>query len=138
MKLVKSRDLAQRSLGRVADYVLALKAGTAPSPLLLLIRAANELARRILEQPQPVPTAAQRRRLLALAAQLRAMTSRIIVSAEASDPKSVEGELAQLIRRTFELIERVTAQPPALDARNVIDVEATESARLDRPSPRRS
>ena len=57
------------------------------------------------------------------------MTSRIIVSAEASDPKSVEGELAQLIRRTFELIERVTAQPLALDARNVIDVEATEAPR---------
>jgi len=138
MKLVKSRDFAQRSLGRVADYVLALKAGTAQSPLLLLLRAANELAQRILEQPSPVPTAAQRRRLLALAAQLRAMTSRIIVSAEASDPKSVEGELAQLIRRTFELIERVTAQPLALDTRNVIDVEAIESSPPESTSPRRS
>lgn len=127
MKLVKSRDLAQRSLGLVAGYVLALKAGTAASPLLLVIRAANELARRILEQPSPVPTPAQRRRLLALAAQLRAMTSRIIVSAEGSDPKSMEGELAELIRRTLELVDRVTAEPPALEPSNIIDVEASES-----------
>ena len=127
MKLVKSRDLAQRSLGRVAGYVLALKAGTAPSPLLLVIRAANELASRILEQPSPVATPAQRRRLLALAAQLRTMTSRILISAEGTDPKSVEGELAELIRRTLQLVERATAEPPAIAERNVIDVEASES-----------
>ena len=127
MKLVKSRDLAQRSLGLVAGYVLALKAGTAPSPLLIVIRAANELARRILEQPSPVPTPAQRRTLQALVAQLRTTTSRIIVSAEGRDPKSVEGELAELIRRTLELVDRVTAEPPALEPSNVIDVEASES-----------
>jgi hypothetical protein len=127
MKLVKSRRLAQRSLGLVAGYVQALKAGTAPSPLLLVIRAANELARRILEQPSPLPTPAQRRTLLALAAQLRTMTSRVIVSAEGSDPKSMEGELAELIRRTLELVDRVTAEPPALEPRNVIDVEGSES-----------
>ncbi len=127
MKLVKSRHLAQRSLGLVAGYVQALRVGTAPSPLLLVIRAANELARRILEQPSPVPNRAQRRRLLALAAQLRAMTSRIIVSAEGRDPKSVEGELAELIRRTLELVDRVTAEPAALEPSNVIDVEASES-----------
>ena len=127
MKLVKPRDLAQRSLGRVASYVLALKAGTAPSPLLLVIRAANELASRILEQPSPVATPAQRRRLLALAAQLRTMTSRILISAEGTDPKSVEGELAELIRRTLQLVERATAEPPAIEERSVIDVEASES-----------
>ena len=128
MKLVNSRALAQRSLGLVAGYVQALKAGTAPSPLLLVIRAANELARHILEQPSPVATAAQRRKLLALAAQLRRMTSRILISAEGSDPRSVEGELAALIRRTLELVDRATAEPPASDAGNIIDVEVTDEA----------
>jgi hypothetical protein len=55
------------------------------------------------------------------------MTSRILISAERRDPKGVEGELAQLIRRTLELIERVTEEPKAIEARNVIDVEAIES-----------
>ena len=127
MKLVKSRDLARRSLGLLVGYARALEAGTAPSPLLLVIRAANELARRILEQPSPLPTPAQRRRLLALAAQLRVMTSRIIVSAQGKDPRSMEGELAELVRRTLELVDRVTAEPPALEPSNVIDVEVSES-----------
>jgi hypothetical protein len=132
MKLVKARDLAQRSFGLVASavgYLQDSRAGSAPNPLLLLIRSANALAERILEQPSPVATPAQRRTLLALSSQLRAMTSRIVITAEGSDPKSVEGELAELVRRTFELIDRVTAEPPALaqDKRDVIDVDAIES-----------
>ncbi len=74
MKLVKPRELAQRSLGLVANvvsYVQASQAGTAPSPLLLLIRSANQLAERILDQPSPVATPGQRRTLLALSTQLR-------------------------------------------------------------------
>jgi hypothetical protein len=130
MKLVKPRDLAQRSLGLVANvvgYVQASKAGLAPSPLLLVIRSANQLAERILEQPTPVATAGQRRTLLSLSTQLRAMTSRIIVSADGRDPKSLEGELAELIRRTLELVDRVSAEPPAIERSNVIDVDAIES-----------
>ena len=65
--------------------------------------------------------------LLALSSQLRAMTSRIIVSADARDPKSIEGELAELIRRTLELVDRVSAEPPAIERGNVIDVDAIES-----------
>jgi hypothetical protein len=129
MKLINPRDLAQRSLGLVAGitgYVKASQAGLAPSPLLLLVRSANQLAERIARQPSPVPTAKQRRALLAMAAQLRAMTSRVIVSTEGRDPKSLEGELAELVRRTLELIERVSAEPPAIDAGNVIDVDAIE------------
>jgi hypothetical protein len=132
MKLAKPRDLARRSLGlaaSVVNYVQASKAGTAPSPLLLLIRSANQLAERILEQPSPVPSPSQRRTLLALSAQLRAMTSRIIITADGRDPNSVEGELAELIRRTLELVERVSAEPSAIARGSVIDVEAIESKR---------
>ncbi len=130
MKLVKPRALAERSLGLVAgavSYARAVKAGEAPSPILLAIRAANELAQRILEQPSPVATPAQRRRLHALGAQLRFMTSRVLSSAEGQDPKSVEGELAELVRRTLALIDHATAEPTALEPRSVIDVEAIES-----------
>jgi len=130
MKLVKPRDLAQRSLGLVASavgYVQASKAGLAPSPLLLLIRKINQLAERILEQPSPVATPAQRRTLQLLATQLRVMSARIIVTAEGRAPNTVEGELAELVRRTLELIDRVCVEPPAIDRGNVIDVDAIES-----------
>ncbi|HKO49921.1 MAG TPA: hypothetical protein VJV79_19455 [Polyangiaceae bacterium] len=129
MKLVRPREVAQRSLGLVASalsYVQASQKGMAPSPLLLVIRSANQLAQRILDQPSPVATPAQRRTLLALSAQLRAMTSRIIVTAEGRDPKSMEGELAELIRRTLELVDRVSAEPPAIQAKSIIDVDALE------------
>lgn len=130
MKLIKPRDLAQRSLGlvaSVASYVKASQAGLAPSPLLLLVRSANQLAQRILEQPSPVPTPSQRRTLLAMSAQLRAMTARVIVSTDGRDPRSLEGELAELVRRTLELIDRVSAEPPAIDAGNVVDVDVIET-----------
>jgi len=129
MKLINPRDLAQRSLGLVAgvtSYVKAGQAGLLPSPLLLLVRSANQLAERIKSQPSPVPTEKQRRALLAMSAQLRAMTARIIISVDGRDPKSLEGELAELVRRTLELIDRVSAEPPAIDAGNVIDVEVIE------------
>ena len=129
MKLVKPRDLAQRSLGLVAgvvNYVQASKAGIAPSPLLLLIRSVNQLAERILAQPTPVATPAQRRTLQALSTQLRTMASRIIVTADGADPHSVEGELTELIRRTLELVDRVSAEPPSIEPGNVIDVDALE------------
>ena len=127
MKLVKPRELAQRSLGVVAgvvSYVQASKAGLAPSPLLLVIRSANQLAERILAQPSPVATPSQRRTLQALSTQLRAMASRVIVTADGRDPKSVEGELAELIRRT---LDRVSAEPPVIEDGKVIDVDAIES-----------
>jgi len=130
MKLVKPRDLARRSLGLVAgavSYIQASKAGTAPSPLLIALRSANALAQRILEQPSPVPTLGQRRTLLALAAQLRFMSSRIIVTHAGDAPNSIESELAELVRRTLELIERVTAEPAAIEDRTVIDVDGIES-----------
>jgi|GEM_PF-1160076 len=134
MKLVKPRDLARRSLGLAASvvgYLQESRAGSTPSPLLIVIRSANALAQRILEQPSPVATPAQRRALLALTSQLRAMTSRIVITADGRDPKSVEGELAELIRRTLELVERATAEPVAIEEGqgkgNVIDVEAIES-----------
>src|SRR6187551_979935 len=129
MKLVKPRDLAQRSLGLVAgvvSYVQASKAGIAPSPLLLLIRSVNQLAERILAQPTPVASPAQRRTLQALSTQVRVMASRIIVTADGADPHSVEGELTELIRRTLELVDRVSAEPPAIDQGKVIDVDAIE------------
>ena len=129
MKLVKPRDLAQRSLGLVAgvvNYVQASKAGIAPSPLLLLIRSVNQLAERILAQPTPVASPAQRRTLQALSTQVRVMASRIIVTADGADPHSVEGELTELIRRTLELVDRVSAEPPAIDQGKVIDVDAIE------------
>jgi hypothetical protein len=91
---------------------------------LLAIRAANQLAEHILAQPVPTPTPAQRRTLLGVGAQLRAMTSLIIVTTDANDPHSAEAELAQLIRRTLTLIERVTAEPLAIDSRSVIETEA--------------
>jgi len=129
MKLIKPRDLAQRSLGLVAGvvhYVQASRAGVAPSPVHLLVRSANQLAERILAQPSPIATPAQRRTLQALSAQLKAMTVRIIISADGRDPKSLEGELAELVRRTLELVERACAEPPTLDRGNVIDVDALE------------
>jgi len=129
MKLAKPRDLAQRSLGLVAgvvSYVQASKAGIAPSPLLLLIRSVNQLAERILAQPTPVASPAQRRTLQALSTQVRVMASRIIVTADGADPHSVEGELTELIRRTLELVDRVSAEPPAIDQGKVIDVDAIE------------
>ena len=120
------RELATRSLGvlsGVFDYARLVKEGKVPGPLLLAIRAANELAQRILEQPSPTPTPAQRRTLLAAGAQLRALTSRIIISAEGRDPHSVEGELAELIQRTLTLIERATAEPPAIDTEGWVPPE---------------
>jgi hypothetical protein len=119
--------LASRSLRVVSSavgYAQALRQRGVPGPLLLAIRAANQLAERILAQPVPAPTDAQRRTLLAVGAQLRIMTSSIIVTSDASDPHSTEAELALLIRRTLTLIERVTAEPVALDARAVIETEA--------------
>jgi len=129
MKLTKPRELAERSLGLVASvtsYVKASQAGLAPSPLLLLVRSANQMAERIAQQPSPVATPSQRRALSAMSAQLETMSSRIIISTDGRDPKSLEGELAELIRRTLELIDRVSAEPPAIDAGNVIDVDAIE------------
>jgi len=93
---------------------------------LLLIRSVNQLAEHILAQPTPVASPGQRRTLLALSSQLRAMTARIIISADGRDPKSLEGELAELVRRTLELVERACAEPPTLDRGNVIDVDALE------------
>src|SRR6478735_2058510 len=112
MKLIKARDLAQRSLGLVANamnYVQASRGGAVPSPLWLLIHSANQLVERILEQPSPVATAAQRRTLLVLAAQLRAMSSRIIVTTDAHRANSVEVELAELVRRN--IIDVVAIEP---------------------------
>ena len=129
MKLSNPRELARRSLGLVAgvtSYVKASQAGHLPSPLLLLVRSANQLAERISSQPSPVPSASQRRALLAMSAQLRAMTARVIISAEGRDPKSLEGELAELVRRTLELIDRVSAESPAIDTGDAIDVKVIE------------
>ncbi|MEO6600278.1 MAG: hypothetical protein ABIQ16_10430 [Polyangiaceae bacterium] len=127
----RPRDLATRSLGLAANalaYAKLVKEGKVPGPLLLTLRAANDMARRILEQPAPTPTPTQRLTLLAAGAQLRAMAARVIVSSDARDPNSTEAELAQLLQRTLTLIDRVTAQSPALqtnsDTRRVIDVEA--------------
>jgi ribosomal protein S15P/S13E len=130
MKLVKPRDLAQRSLGLVASavsYLQASKAGVAPSPLLLLIRKINQIAEHILEQPSPVASPAQRRTLQLLASQLRGMSSRIIITKDRGAPNSVESELAELVRRTLELIDRVCTEPPTLEPGNVIDVDVLES-----------
>lgn len=129
MKLINPRDLAQRSLGLVAsaaNYVRATQAGLAPSPLLLLVRSANQMAERIAQQPSPVASPSQRRTLQAMSAQLRAMTARIIINADGHDPKSLEAEMAELVRRTLELIERVCAEPTAIHAGNVIDVDVIE------------
>ena len=145
MKLARPRDLANRSLGLLSGavgLVRAVKEGAIPGPLWLALRAANELARRIAEQPTPVATATQRRTLQAAGAQIRAMTSRLIISAEGRDPKSVEAELAELVKRTLELIERVTAEPTAIAGQagdvKVIDVTAVEVEVEGAPgSPRR-
>jgi len=140
-RVAGARDLATRSWGLLAgaaEYARLLKQGKVPGPLLLTIRAANELARRILEQPSPTPTPAQRRTLLAAGAQLRAMTSRIIVSAEGHAPESVESELAELVRRTLTLVDRVTAEAPEIEgrepsrSREVIDVEGWVAPRSPR------
>ncbi|MEI9952281.1 MAG: hypothetical protein WDO74_25655 [Pseudomonadota bacterium] len=132
MKLVNPRDLAQRSLGlmtSVASFVQRNKGSIAPSALLLVIRSANQLAEHILNQPLPVATPAQRRTLLALSTQLRAMAARIVVTADARQPQTVEAELTELIRRTLEIVERACAEPPAIEPGrgNVIDVEAIEN-----------
>ncbi len=134
MKLARPRALANRSLGLLSSAVGLMRAvqqGLVPGPLWLALHAANGLARRIADQPTPLATAAQRRTLLTAGAQIRAMTARLIVSAEGRDPKSVEAELAELVTRTLELIERVTADPKALDGDaigvRVIDVQAIEN-----------
>ena len=133
MKLARPRDLANRSLGLLSGAVgllRAVKAGAIPGPLWLALHAANDLARRIAEQPTPVATPAQRRTLLAAGAQIRALTARLILSTEGRDPKSVEAELSELVTRTLELIERVTAEPTAIAGQasemKVIDVTAVE------------
>ena len=135
MKLAKPRDLANRSLGLLSGAVglaRAVKNGAIPGPLWLALRAANELARRIAEQPTPVATPAQRRTLLAAGAQIRALTARLIISTEDRDPKSVTAELSELVTRTLALIERVTAEPTTIAAPEgerevkVIDVTAFE------------
>ena len=135
MKLVKPRDLANRSLGLLsgaAGLLRAVKAGAIPGPLWLALRAANELARRIAEQPTPVASAAQRRTLLAAGAQIRFLTARLIVSTEERDPQSTTAELSELVTRTLALIERVTAEPASIaepkggSGVNVIDVTAVE------------
>ena len=133
MKLARPRDLANRSLGLLSGAVgllRAVKAGAIPGPLWLALHAANDLARRIAEQPTPMATPAQRRTLLAAGAQIRALTARLILSTEGRDPKSVEAELSELVTRTLELIERVTAEPTAIAGQasemKVIDVTAVE------------
>jgi hypothetical protein len=119
-----SRDWANRSLGLVAGslaYLRAMREGTVPGPLLLAIRAANELAARLAQQNAPPATPAQRRTLLAAAAQIRLLTRGIIVSAEGRDPKSLEAELSLLIQRTLALVDQVTAE--SADGRAISVVE---------------
>ncbi|MES1175640.1 MAG: hypothetical protein ABUL62_15070 [Myxococcales bacterium] len=139
MKLAKPRDLANRSLGLLSGavgLVRAVREGVIPGPLWLALRAANELARRIAEQPTPVASAAQRRTLLAAGAQIRAMTAHLIISTEERDPRSVTAELSELVTRTLELIERVTAEPTSIAGQasdvKVIDVTAVEVEREPR------
>ena len=134
MKLAKPRDLANRSLGLLSGAVglaRAVKAGAIPGPLWLALHAANELARRIAEQPAPHATPAQRRTLLAAGAQIRALSARLLISVEDRDPRSVAAELSELVNRTLELIERVTAEPTAIAGERsevkVIDVTAIEA-----------
>jgi hypothetical protein len=133
MKLAKPRELANRSLRLLSGatgLVRAVKAGAIPGPLWLALRAANELARRIADQPTPLATATQRRTLLVAGARIRTMTARLIISSEGRDPKSVEAELSELVTRTLDLIERVTAEPTAIagqaESVTVIDVSALE------------
>ena len=114
-----ARRLAARTaalLGSSATFLDQLrKSGGIPSPLYLALRAANRLAQTLAEQRAAAPTPAQRRALLAAAAQIRTMAASILITGSASDRGSVECQLAELITRTLELIDQVTAEPLTID-----------------------
>lgn len=130
-RVAGTSDLARRSAGLVKSslaYVQRLRAGKSAGPLLLAVRAANDLAQKILEQPSPQPSPAQRRVLLSAAAQIRTLARGVIVSSDARDPESLESELSELIRRTLALIDRVTAEAPVFEVR-----EAAATAVISEP-----
>jgi hypothetical protein len=118
-RLAVARRLVARTsalLGNSATLLDQLrKSGGIPSPLYLALRAANKLAQTLAEHPAAPPTAAQRRALLAAAAQIRTMAGSILITGSASDPGSVEFQLAELITRTLALIDQVTAEPLTID-----------------------
>ena len=103
------------------------KSGAVPSPLWLALRGANELAQKLLERDAPPPTPLQRRALLTAGAQIRSMTAGILATGGASDPSSVEFQLAELISKTLTLIDQVTAEPLTIEAG-----EVPEEPKLDK------
>lgn len=106
--LAKTADFAQASSALLER---ARQSGALTTPLVLALRAANKLAASLAEQPNKPLTADQRRALNNAASHIRALASSIIVSANAREPNTVEYELAELIRRTLALVERVAAEP---------------------------
>ncbi len=138
------RELARRSLGLLDSsvaYLQQLRRGTVPGPLLLMIRAANEMASALSQHQSATPTPAQRRALLAAASQIRTMTHGIITTAQGRDPRSLEAELARLITRTLDLIDQVTAErgdltsptAPTIVVRDITDEPKLRRAKADKP-----
>jgi len=110
--LAKGADFAQASTGLLER---ARESGVLSTPLVLALRAANKLAASLAKQPNAALTAEQRRALNNAAARIRALASHIIVSTDANRPNTVEYELAELIRRTLALVERVAREPDAIE-----------------------
>lgn len=129
-------ERAKQWLDRRADLVQASAAllerarqsGALTTPLVLALRAANKLAASLANQPSATPTHEQRRALNAAAAQIRMLASRMIISADAHHPGTVEYELAELIRRTLALVDHVAKEPDTIETTLV-----AEEPKLEKP-----
>lgn len=124
LALRKSRSLLARRLASRTSALLSSSAslldelrkrGALTTPLLLALRAANQLARTLAEQPAKTPSPAQRHALLSARARIEQLAAGILASGAAADPNTVEYELGQLIARTLSLIDQVTAEPPSIE-----------------------
>jgi len=124
--LVKGADLAHVGASLLER---ARQSEALTTPLVLALRAANKLAASLANQPSRTLTHAQRCALNDAAARIRALASHIIVTADANRPNTVEYELAELIRRTLALVERVAREPEAIEA-TVVEV----TPKLEAPS----
>ena len=123
--LARRSDLVQASASLLER---ARRSGALTTPLVLALKAANRLAASLAKQPGAALTHEQRRALNAAAAQIRLLAARTIISADAHVPNTVEFELAELIRRTLALVERVAKEPETIET-----TLAHEEFKLEKP-----
>ena len=73
--------------------------------LVRVLHVSTAVARQLSRVPMPPVTATQRITMQALASQLRATASSVLVSDASRDPSTVEGAMAEAVEETLRLVE---------------------------------